>query len=342
MCGQGSGCSPSCPPFRLQLNELVCLPAACQRVFFGKSNNAAETVWAICQQGECSPNRQFVAEPFEDVMRSGKCSEVCIRNTVVPAVPAAALDVVRAALDARVHEEREENEDLHKKRLLRKFNPIRYAELYGNEAIRPKERFDLRTIYFQRVCMRADPGSGSNAAMRKLVEVLEHEMGLVVTLIFCGCDFDDDSMGRLVEYLKVEPRLDDESVPWHLMRASARVGASPSKEDLQDAEKELQTDKKTQEGCEDEEALAVANPLQKRRGKGIRVLWLRRAGLTSRLLDCLARGLQDNQNLMQLDLAQNPLIGDEGAGMLAKALKSHPSIWHIGLQDCKVRSAGIA
>jgi hypothetical protein len=63
-----------------QLNELVCLPAACQRVFFGKKGSAAETVWLACRIGACSPNRQFLAEPFEDVLRRGRCSEVCIRG----------------------------------------------------------------------------------------------------------------------------------------------------------------------------------------------------------------------------------------------------------------------
>ena len=62
----------------LQLSELVCLPASCQRVFFGKMDNAAETVWLICRQGDSSPNRQYFSEPFEDVLLRGHCSEVRI------------------------------------------------------------------------------------------------------------------------------------------------------------------------------------------------------------------------------------------------------------------------
>ena len=147
-------------------------------------------------------------------------------------MPAAALNVVRNALDERVVQAREENDDLHKKRLLKKFNPIRYAELYGNDPIRPQERFDLRTIYFQRICMCAGPTFGSNEIMRKLIEVLEHDMCLLASLIFFGCDFDDDSMSRLSAYLKVEPWLEDGHVPWHLMRASASDGSSQSNQKL--------------------------------------------------------------------------------------------------------------
>jgi hypothetical protein len=52
------------------------------------------------------------------------------------------------------------------------------------------------------------------------------------------------------------------------------------------------------------------------------------------------QALEHNKNLRQLDLAQNPKIGDEGGEALAIFLHAHPQIWHLALQDCNVRRSG--
>jgi hypothetical protein len=191
---------------QFELNELMCLPGVCQRQFFGRTTNASETVRIICKFGDASPNRKFFAEPLEEVLRRGKCSELLVRDFDDPARLEAVFQQVLVSLVQEDRRVRLQEEEDVKRKNLKKLFPKRYEELYATAPVKKPLRFVIRTVFILRVPCLSHPDLGHNAALVKLVEVLRHRQCYIATLIFFGCNFDEDSSDVLSGYLESEPQ----------------------------------------------------------------------------------------------------------------------------------------
>ena len=155
---------------RFELNELVALPPVCQRIFFGKRNASAETIWVTCRAGECSPNRQFLAEPLQGVLRRGRCSEVVIRNVVDLSEPEKVMEIVRASLDERLAEKRRHNDGVQEAEKQQESGVIECdARHDSRRRHRRASFFPLRTIYVLRVSLLSRELEPGHAMLHKLV-----------------------------------------------------------------------------------------------------------------------------------------------------------------------------